>query len=247
MTDNTRPEKPIPVVLPVLPLRNIVVFPGMIVPLFVGREKSIRALEDVMADDKELLLVSQKDGDQDDPKPSEMHQIGTVGSVLQMLKLPDGTVKVLVEGNARARVLDYLDNEAFFEASALALEDEIGDETELKALSRSAVSQFDGYVKLNRKIPPEVQSNVNQIEDPVKLADTIAGHLNISLEEKQQLLEILSVGKRLESILGHMEGEVGSLPGDVLDQDLHRAVDDAGVGAAGVAVHASYVAQHGAQ
>ena len=211
MTDDTTPEKTIPVVLPVLPLRNIVVFPGMIVPLFVGREKSIRALEDVMADDKELLLVSQKDGDQDDPEPADMHEIGTVGSVLQMLKLPDGTVKVLVEGNSRARVLEYLDNEAFFEASALALEDEVGDETELKALMRSAVSQFDGYVKLNRKIPPEVQSNVNQIEDPVKLADTIAGHLNISLEEKQQLLEILSVGKRLEGILGHMEGEVGAL------------------------------------
>ena len=187
MTDETNTEKTIPVVLPVLPLRNIVVFPGMIVPLFVGREKSIRALEDVMADDKEMLLVSQKDGDQDDPAPEDMHLIGTIGTVLQMLKLPDGTVKVLVEGNNRARVLDYLDNEAFFEASALPLADEAGDESELKALMRSAVSQFDGYVKLNRKIPPEVQSNVNQIDDPVKLADTIAGHLNISLEEKQQL------------------------------------------------------------
>ena len=146
---------------------------GMIVPLFVGA-RNPSALEDVMADDKELLLVSQKDGDQDDPEPADMHEIGTIGSVLQMLKLPDGTVKVLVEGNSRARVLEYLDNEAFFEASALELEDEIGDETELKAHA-SAVSQFDGYVKLNRKIPPEVQSNVNQIEDPVKLADTIAG------------------------------------------------------------------------
>ncbi|MBL6786919.1 MAG: endopeptidase La, partial [PS1 clade bacterium] len=211
MTYETNTEKTIPVVLPVLPLRNIVVFPGMIVPLFVGREKSIRALEDVMADDKEMLLVSQKDGDQDDPAPEDMHLIGTIGTVLQMLKLPDGTVKVLVEGNNRARVLDYLDNEAFFEASALPLADEAGDESELKALMRSAVSQFDGYVKLNRKIPPEVQSNVNQIDDPVKLADTIAGHLNISLEEKQQLHEILSVSKRLEAILGHMEGEVGAL------------------------------------
>ena len=127
MTDDTTVEKTIPVVLPVLPLRNIVVFPGMIVPLFVGREKSIRALEDVMADDKELLLVSQKDGDQDDPEPADMHEIGTVSSVLQMLKLPDGTVKVLVEGNSRVQVLEYLDNEAFFEASALALEDEVGD------------------------------------------------------------------------------------------------------------------------
>ena len=201
----------IPVVLPVLPLRNIVVFPGMIVPLFVGRDKSIRALEDVMADDKEMLLVSQKDGDQDDPQPGDMHEIGTIGTVLQMLKLPDGTVKVLVEGQSRAQMLDYLDNANFFEASALPLAEEVEDGEELRALTRSAVSQFDGYVKLNRKIPPEVQANVSQIDDPVKLADTIAGHLNITLDEKQALLEILSVAKRLETILGHMEGEVGVL------------------------------------
>ena len=201
----------IPVVLPVLPLRNIVVFPGMIVPLFVGRDKSIRALEDVMADDKEMLLVSQKDGDQDDPQPGDMHEIGTIGTVLQMLKLPDGTVKVLVEGQSRAQMLDYLDNANFFEASALPLAEEVEDGEELRALMRSAVSQFDGYVKLNRKIPPEVQANVSQIDDPVKLADTIAGHLNITLDEKQALLEILSVAKRLETILGHMEGEVGVL------------------------------------
>ena len=201
----------IPVVLPVLPLRNIVVFPGMIVPLFVGRDKSIRALEDVMADDKEMLLVSQKDGDQDDPQPGDMHEIGTIGSVLQMLKLPDGTVKVLVEGQSRAQMLDYLDNANFFEASALPLVEGVEDGEELRALMRSAVSQFDGYVKLNRKIPPEVQANVSQIDDPVKLADTIAGHLNITLDEKQALLEILSVAQRLEAILGHMEGEVGVL------------------------------------
>ena len=201
----------IPVVLPVLPLRNIVVFPGMIVPLFVGRDKSIRALEDVMADDKEMLLVSQKDGDQDDPQPGDMHEIGTIGTVLQMLKLPDGTVKVLVEGQSRAQMLDYLDNANFFEASALPLAEEVEDGEELRALMRSAVSQFDGYVKLNRKIPPEVQANVSQIDDPIKLADTIAGHLNITLDEKQALLEILSVAKRLEAILGHMEGEVGVL------------------------------------
>lgn len=211
MSDNNEQNTEIPVVLPVLPLRNIVVFPGMIVPLFVGREKSIRALEDVMADDKEMLLVSQKDGDQDEPTPADMHDIGTIGSVLQMLKLPDGTVKVLVEGRARAQMLDYLDNEAFFEASALALAEQYEDGDEIRALMRSAVSQFDGYVKLNRKIPPEVQSNVSQIDEPVKLADTIAGHLNISLDEKQTLLEIIEVDKRLEAILGHMEGEVGVL------------------------------------
>jgi ATP-dependent Lon protease len=197
--------------LPVLPLRDIVVFPHMIVPLFVGREKSIRALEDVMADDKEMLLVSQKDGDQDDPKPEDMHDIGTIGTVLQMLKLPDGTVKVLVEGQARVQMLEYLPNDNFFQASALPLMEDGEDGEEIRALLRTAVSQFDGYVKLNRKIPPEVQSNVSQIDDPVKLADTIAGHLNITLDEKQALLEILSIDKRLEAILGHMEGEVGVL------------------------------------
>ena len=211
MSDQTDRQTDMPVVLPVLPLRNIVVFPGMIVPLFVGREKSIRALEDVMADDKEMLLVSQKDGDQDEPLPQDMHDIGTIGTVLQMLKLPDGTVKVLVEGQSRAQMLEYLDNESFFEASALPLAEQVEDGEELRALMRTAVSQFDGYVKLNRKIPPEVQSNVSQIDDPVKLADTIAGHLNINLDEKQALLEIVAVDKRLEAILGHMEGEVGVL------------------------------------
>jgi len=211
MSDQSEKQTEIPVVLPVLPLRNIVVFPGMIVPLFVGREKSIRALEDVMADDKEMLLVSQKDGDQDDPKPEDMHDIGTIGTVLQMLKLPDGTVKVLVEGQARVQMLEYLPNDNFFQASALPLMEDGEDGEEIRALMRTAVSQFDGYVKLNRKIPPEVQSNVSQIDDPVKLADTIAGHLNITLDEKQALLEILSIDKRLEAILGHMEGEVGVL------------------------------------
>ena len=211
MSDQSEKQTEIPVVLPVLPLRNIVVFPGMIVPLFVGREKSIRALEDVMADDKEMLLVSQKDGDQDDPQPEDMHDIGTIGTVLQMLKLPDGTVKVLVEGQARVQMLEYLPNDNFFQASALPLMEDGEDGEEIRALMRTAVSQFDGYVKLNRKIPPEVQSNVSQIDDPVKLADTIAGHLNITLDEKQALLDILSVDKRLEAILGHMEGEVGVL------------------------------------
>ena len=211
MTDTQDTQKEIPEILPVLPLRNIVVFPGMIVPLFVGREKSIRALEEVMADDKEMLLVSQRDGDQDEPTTDELYEIGTMGSILQMLKLPDGTVKVLVEGTRRARIIDYLDNENFFEAGALPLDEEVEDGEELQALARSVVSQFEGYVKLNRKIPPEVQSNVSQLSDPVKLADTIAGHLNITMEEKQKLLELLSVSARLEAILGHMEGEVGVL------------------------------------
>lgn len=211
MTDENEVKNEIPVVLPVLPLRNIVVFPGMIVPLFVGREKSIRALEDVMADDKEMLLVSQRDGDLDDPDAADMHDVGTIGSVLQMLKLPDGTVKVLVEGKTRARILDYLDNGGFFEASAIELEDDVSKKDELEGLMRAAASQFDNYVKLNRKIPPEVQANVGQIKDAATLADTISSHLNISLDEKQTLLEIMSVSARLENILGHMEGEVGVL------------------------------------
>jgi ATP-dependent Lon protease len=211
MTDENEVKNEIPVVLPVLPLRNIVVFPGMIVPLFVGREKSIRALEDVMADDKEMLLVSQRDGDLDDPEAADMHDVGTIGSVLQMLKLPDGTVKVLVEGKTRARILDYPDNGGFFEASAIELEDDVSKKDELEGLMRAAASQFDNYVKLNRKIPPEVQANVGQIKDAATLADTISSHLNISLDEKQTLLEIMSVSARLENILGHMEGEVGVL------------------------------------
>ncbi len=216
MVEKSEIQNEIPVVLPVLPLRNIVVFPGMIVPLFVGREKSIRALEDVMGEDKEMLLISQRDGDLDEPKSDDMHAVGTIGTVLQMLKLPDGTVKVLVEGKARASILNYLDNQAFFEASALRLDEEVssGDKNDvekLTALMRAAVDQFGGYVKLNRKIPQEVHASINQIDDPAKLADMIAGHLNINLDEKQRLLETLSASVRLEVILGHMEGEVGVL------------------------------------
>jgi ATP-dependent Lon protease len=207
----TVPHDTIPEVLPVLPLRNIVVFPGMIVPLFVGRDKSIRALEDVMENDKKILLICQKDGEKDNPEESDLYQIGTIGTVLQLLKLPDGTVKVLVEGSARARTLEFMPNEAFFEVSALPLTEEGGAEDEMNALMQAATSQFEGYVKLNRKIPPEVQSSLGDIKSATKLADTIATHLNIKLEEKQKLLEILPVNERLERILGFMEGEVGVL------------------------------------
>jgi ATP-dependent Lon protease len=215
MTDTFQEDRqlsdPIPDVLPVLPLRNIVVFPGMIVPLFVGRDKSVRALEDVMANDKEIFLLCQKDGELDDPTESDLYEIGTIGTILQLLKLPDGTVKVLVEGSRRAKKIEFIHNESFFEASALTL-DEVGhDEEELEALMRASVSQFEGYVKLNRKIPPEVQSSLGEISSPTKLADTVASHLNIKLEEKQKLLETLSVSGRLEAIIGFMEGEVGVL------------------------------------
>ena len=215
MTDTFHEDRqlsdPIPDVLPVLPLRNIVVFPGMIVPLFVGRDKSVRALEDVMANDKEIFLLCQKDGELDDPTESDLYEIGTIGTILQLLKLPDGTVKVLVEGSRRARKIEFIHNESFFEASALTL-DEVGhDEEELQALMRASVSQFEGYVKLNRMIPPEVQSSLNEISSPTKLADTVASHLNIKLEEKQKILETLSISGRLEAIIGFMEGEVGVL------------------------------------
>ena len=198
-------------IYPVLPLRDIVVFPHMIVPLFVGREKSVAALETVMKDDKQILLVAQKSASQDDPTPKDIHTVGVVGSVLQLLKLPDGTVKVLVEGGARARIVEFRDNPAFFEARAETMEEEAGEAGELEALCRSAAGQFEQYVKLNKKIPPEVLVSVNQIEEPGKLADTIASHLSIKLEEKQELLEIASVGGRLERVISLMEGEIGVL------------------------------------
>ena len=196
---------------PVLPLRDIVVFPHMIVPLFVGREKSVAALETVMKDDKQILLVAQKSASQDDPAPKDIHSVGVVGSVLQLLKLPDGTVKVLVEGGARARIVEFGNNPAFFEARAETLEEEEGDGGELEALCRSVTNQFEQYVKLNKKVPPEVLVSVNQIEEPAKLADTIASHLSIKLEEKQELLEIGSVNGRLERVISLMEGEIGVL------------------------------------
>ena len=196
---------------PVLPLRDIVVFPHMIVPLFVGREKSVRALEDVMKDDKQILLVTQKNAAQDDPSPVDIYSVGTVGTVLQLLKLPDGTVKVLVEGGHRARIARFADNPEFFQAYAEITEDVVEDERELDALVRTVVSQFEQYIKLNKKIPPEVLVSINQIDDPSKLADTIASHLSLKIAEKQELLEAEHVGRRLEKIYGLMEGEIGVL------------------------------------
>ena len=210
MTDTTDYTK-IPEVLAVLPLRNIVVFPGMIVPLFVGRDKSIRALEDVMADDKQIMLVAQRDGDLDDPSEKDVYDIGTVGTILQLLKLPDGTVKVLVEGLRRAKLVEFVPNESFFQASVIGIEEEDLDSPDLVSLSKTVVGQFDNYVKMNRKIPQEVQNVIREIDDPQKLADTVAGHLNIQISEKQALLENVSVAERLENVLGHMENEVGLL------------------------------------
>ncbi|HET8729346.1 MAG TPA: LON peptidase substrate-binding domain-containing protein, partial [Alphaproteobacteria bacterium] len=181
---------------PVLPLRDIVVFPHMIVPLFVGREKSVRALEDVMKDDKQILLVTQRNAAQDDPSPDDIFDVGTVGTVLQLLKLPDGTVKVLVEGGRRARIHRFSDNEQFFQAQAEELEDVGGEVQELEALGRAAISQFEQYIKLNKKVPPEVLISVNQIDEPGKLADTVAQHLTLKIADKQALLEVEKVGER---------------------------------------------------
>jgi ATP-dependent Lon protease len=196
---------------PVLPLRDIVVFPHMIVPLFVGREKSVRALEDVMKDDKQILLVTQKNAAQDDPTTTDIYMVGTVGTVLQLLKLPDGTVKVLVEGGQRARIQRFADNDLFFQAFAETIGESTGAQQETEALARTVVSQFEQYIKLNKKIPPEVLVSINQIEDPGKLADTVASHLSLKIPEKQELLETAAVSERLEKVFGYMEGEIGVL------------------------------------
>jgi ATP-dependent Lon protease len=196
---------------PVLPLRDIVVFPHMIVPLFVGREKSVRALEDVMKDDKQILLVTQKNAAQDDPTTSDIFTVGTVGTVLQLLKLPDGTVKVLVEGGQRARIQRFADNDLFFQAFAETIGESAGAQQETEALARTVISQFEQYIKLNKKIPPEVLVSINQIEDPGKLADTVASHLSLKIPEKQELLETDAVSERLEKVFGYMEGEIGVL------------------------------------
>ncbi len=196
---------------PVLPLRDIVVFPHMIVPLFVGREKSVKALEDVMKDDKQILLVTQKDAAQDDPTPSDVFSVGTIGTVLQLLKLPDGTVKVLVEGASRARILRFTDHADFLQAAGEPTDEIMGSEQEVEALSRSVISQFEQYIKLNRKVPPEVLVSLNQIDEPGKLADTIASHLTLKIPEKQELLERFVISERLEKIYGFMDGEIGVL------------------------------------
>ena len=197
--------------MPVLPLRDIVVFPHMIVPLFVGREKSIKALEEVMREDKRILLVAQKNPADDDPASDAVYEVGTLAQVLQLLKLPDGTVKVLVEGSDRARVHNFTSRPDFFEAEVEVLPSDFGTPAETEALARTAVTQFDSYVKLNKKVPQEVLATVAQITDHSKLADTIAAHLAIKIAEKQELLEMISVAQRLEKVYALMEGEISVL------------------------------------
>jgi ATP-dependent Lon protease len=195
----------------VLPLRDIVVFPHMIVPLFVGREKSIRALEEVVKADRHILLATQIDATDDDPATEAIYTTGTLASVLQLLKLPDGTVKVLVEGASRAQVKAYTRTDEYYEAEAEVLPDSLGDQIEAEALARSVVSEFENYVKLNKKVSPEVVSAVTQIDEPAKLADTIASHLSIKIADKQSILETPTVAQRLEKVLGMMESEISVL------------------------------------
>ena len=204
-------DSPQNTILPILPLRDIVVFPHMIVPLFVGREKSVSALEDVMKDDKQILLVTQKNAGDDDPKPKDIYKIGTIGTVLQLLKLPDGTVKVLVEGSQRAFITGFTEKTEFFEAYTQIMDDTKEDAGEHEALSRSVITQFEQYIKHNKKIPPEVSVSLNQIENAGKLADTVASHLAVKISEKQELLEIETVTKRLERTFALMETEIGVL------------------------------------
>ncbi|WP_332682182.1 endopeptidase La [Bosea sp. (in: a-proteobacteria)] len=196
---------------PVLPLRDIVVFPHMIVPLFVGREKSIRALEEVVKNDGLILLATQKNAGDDDPETKDIYEIGTLARVLQLLKLPDSTVKVLVEGVGRAKALAYSADDSFYQAEAVALEEESGKKVEVEALGRSVISEFESYVKLNKKISPEIVAAVSQIDEPAKLADTVASHLAVKIADRQAVLEVMNVAHRLEKVLSLMESEMSVL------------------------------------
>ncbi|MEM1362451.1 MAG: LON peptidase substrate-binding domain-containing protein, partial [Pseudomonadota bacterium] len=196
---------------PVLPLRDIVVFPHMIVPLFVGREKSVRALEEVMADDKQILLSSQIDPSEDDPVEAGIYQTGVLANVLQLLKLPDGTVKVLVEGRQRVQIEAYLENDAFFEAQVSPLEEELGDATTIEALVRSVTQEFEKYAKIKKNVPDEALSSIEEATEPAKLVDLVCGHLGVEVAQKQELLETLSVSERLEKAFGLMQAELSVL------------------------------------
>ena len=196
---------------PVLPLRDIVVFPHMIVPLFVGREKSVRALEEVMNDDKQILLSSQVDPATDEPDQDGIYRVGVLANVLQLLKLPDGTVKVLVEGRSRVRITRFVDNDSFFEAEAEVLEESRGDESTIEALLRSVADEFERYAKVKKNIPEEALGAVAEAQDPAKLVDLVSGHLGIEVDQKQELLELLTVSERLEKVYGMMQGEMSVL------------------------------------
>jgi ATP-dependent Lon protease len=198
-------------VLPVLPLRDVVVYPHMVIPLFVGREKSIHALEKAMTEDKQILLVAQKNAAEDDPSVDDIHRVGTISSILQLLKLPDGTIKVLVEGGQRAKIINFLSIQELFVAQITPLTTPITPEKEVEVLARSITSRFDQYIKLNKKIPPEILSTLANIDDPNRLADTIAAHMAIKIEEKQKILEIIEIRERLEHLIALIESEIDLL------------------------------------
>ncbi|MDP3655779.1 MAG: LON peptidase substrate-binding domain-containing protein, partial [Brevundimonas sp.] len=197
--------------LPVLPLRDIVVFPHMVVPLFVGREKSVKALDEIMKGEKQILLATQKNSVDDDPAADAIYPIGVLATVLQLLKLPDGTVKVLVEGKSRARLTKFTDRTEYFEAEAVEIIDEPGEPAQSEALLRAVIEQFENYVKLNKKVPPEALSSIPQITEPSRLADSVAAHLSVKIADKQGLLETIAVPDRLEKVYGLMEGEISVL------------------------------------
>ena len=204
-------NEPFTTSFPVLPLRDIVVFPHMIVPLFVGRDKSVRALEEVMQDDKQILLSSQIDPAVDEPTSDGIFEVGVLANVLQLLKLPDGTVKVLVEGRSRVRIKEYLDNDDFFEAHAEPLNEELGDPAAVEALLRSVADEFERYAKVKKNVPEEALTQVSETQESSKLADLVSGHLGIEVDKKQALLETLSVAERLEAVYGLMQGEMSVL------------------------------------
>ncbi len=197
--------------MPLLPLRDVVVYPHLVIPLFVGRAKSVKALEIASEGNKQIFLLAQKSANKDEPEASDLYEVGTIATVLQMLKLPDGTVKVLVEGVSRAKLTEFQDTDDCFTAKAEVIVDDPEDDHEIQALMRTVFTQFDQYVKLNKKIPPEILTSLATIEDASRLADTITAHLTLKLEEKQSILEMFSVSQRLEHLLGVMEGEIDIL------------------------------------
>jgi ATP-dependent Lon protease len=212
MTEQTLPSfTPDTGFLPLLPLRDVVVYPHLVIPLFVGRAKSVKALEIASEGNKQIFLLAQKSANKDEPEASDLYDVGTIATVLQMLKLPDGTVKVLVEGVSRAKLVEFQDTEECFTAKAEVIVDVQEDEHEVQALMRTVFTQFDQYVKLNKKIPPEILTSLATIEDASRLADTITAHLTLKLEEKQSILEMFSISQRLEHLLGVMEGEIDIL------------------------------------
>ncbi|MFN9066719.1 MAG: LON peptidase substrate-binding domain-containing protein, partial [Bdellovibrionales bacterium] len=197
-----------PQTLPLLPLRDLIIFPHMMMPLFVGREKSINALEEAMSKQIDIVLAAQKDAKTNNPEPKDIYVVGTIGTIIQLLRLPDGTVKVLVEGKRRVRIKNFINNDSFFSVQIDEIEEDVDNLVEAQALIRSVKNTFETYVKLNKRIPPEILMRVSTIDNPGELADIIVAQLNLKLEEKQKVLEILDPAKRLEHLLNTMTGEI---------------------------------------